>query len=71
MLPEEEADARSTGEGVGSAGSNVLSLHLRLAAVALRAQHAAAHQAQCGGARLIPTGPRTPTQGHTGASVRS
>lgn len=55
VLPEEEAEACSTGEGVGSAGSDVLALHLRLTAVTLRTQHGAAHQTQGGGLRLIST----------------
>lgn len=53
--PEEEAEAGSTGEGVGGAGSDVLTLHLRLTAVTLRTQHGAAHQTQGGGPGLIST----------------
>lgn len=57
--PEEEAEAGSTGEGVGGAGSHILSVHLRLTAVTLRAQHGAADQTQSGSARLIASRPRT------------
>lgn len=53
--PEEEAEAGSTGEGVGGAGSYVLSIHFSLAAVTLRTQHGTADEAQSGGSRLIPS----------------
>lgn len=60
--PEEEAESSSTGEGVGGAGADILSVHLRLTTVTLRTQHGATDQTQRGGARLVPTRPRTPAQ---------
>lgn len=59
-IPEEEAQASSTGEGVGGAGTNILPVHLRLTAVALRAEQRTTHQTQSRSARLVSTRPGTP-----------
>lgn len=39
VIPEEESESSSTGEGVGGTGADILAVHLRLTAVTLRTQH--------------------------------
>lgn len=54
-VPQEESKAGSTGEGVSSAGANVLPVHLRLTTVALRTEQRATDQAQSRSSGLVAT----------------